>query len=383
MREDQRIQRLFYLLFVLIFWVGSTLVANYFNVDITIAQFFYDSEQGWYLQEENPWIWLYEYGTIPGLLFTLFSLFGIFWSHLAPRRIEWKKPCLIVFLTSVLGAGLLVNAILKENTGKPRPRQIQTFGGPWEYQKTFDLGIPGKGHSFPCGHCTMGYIFVTLIYFRSQIGKIAYLGATLGLFYGLLMSVTRIIQGAHFASDAFWSLGIILMLSNLLSLTISEEPKRVFSTNKTTPLKRILTWSIFSIITLAIVLSFLTRRPFYRTYPQAFVISEQITNIQIHVNQEILHTRVEYKPTQRNWLYFDIHGFGFPTTDYSRTEIIREEETTLHLKYDLQPIGYFSEIEHSARIIIDPKFKNLDIQWLISCNETSNCHSLPTQLAPQ
>ena len=61
-----------------------------------------------------------------------------------------RRYFLLYSLVSIIGAGLFINAFLKEHTGRPRPREIKEFNGNWNYLPAFHFGIPGKGRSFPC-----------------------------------------------------------------------------------------------------------------------------------------------------------------------------------------------------------------------------------------
>jgi membrane-associated PAP2 superfamily phosphatase len=88
---------------------------------------------------------------------------------------------LLYSLTSIVGAGLIVNALLKEYTGRPRPREVVEFGGNWEYRAALELGIPGQGQSFPCGHCTMGFIFASGVMFWNYSPPVAIGSLALGI----------------------------------------------------------------------------------------------------------------------------------------------------------------------------------------------------------
>ena len=122
-----------------------TMLLAWFDVDRRVAAHFYRPGAGWYLAKAPLWRWLYTYGTIPGLLLTIGAL-TVYLAGLYVQQLQrWRKPCLLVVLTTVVAAGLLVNAVLKQYWGRPRPDQTTEFGGKWDYRPIFPPGPPGKG----------------------------------------------------------------------------------------------------------------------------------------------------------------------------------------------------------------------------------------------
>jgi lipid A 4'-phosphatase len=193
------------------------------NLDLRIAQRFY-VDGSWYLAKKQPWRFLYDYGTLPGIMLSIAALLIWLGGYLSPRLAPWRRYCLLVVLTTVLGAGLLVNAVFKPNWGRPRPGQIEAFGGTRPFHPVYLPGIPGQGASFPSGHPTMGFIFTTLFFFRARWRALAYTGSTFGLVAGGLLGMARIVQGGHFLSDVFWSLGMLLLVSIVLYYFVLRIP---------------------------------------------------------------------------------------------------------------------------------------------------------------
>ena len=123
----------------------ATVLLEAFDADRRLASLFFRSGAGWYLAKAPIWVWLHDYGTIPGLVLTLAALTMWLAALYVPRMKAWRKPCLLVVLTTVIGAGLLVNAVLKQYWGRPRPDQTVEFGGKWEYRPILSPGTPGQG----------------------------------------------------------------------------------------------------------------------------------------------------------------------------------------------------------------------------------------------
>jgi lipid A 4'-phosphatase len=86
-----------------------------------------------------------------------------------------------------------------------------------EFKHPFQPGLPGQGESFPSGHASMGFLFITLACFRSCNRGQALFGVAIGVLYGSLIGLGRIVQGAHFFTDILFSLGIISMVAVALN----------------------------------------------------------------------------------------------------------------------------------------------------------------------
>ena len=168
---------------------------------------------------EQPWLFLYRHGNVPGLLIGFFGLF-LFIARLIWKRIgsQWKTGVFLVLLL-IIGPGLIVNAVFKGHWGRPRPVEIVDFGGEQAYRPVWQKGIAGQGKSFPSGHASIGYYLVAPFFFLYPMGRKRWglLFLIMGLVYGTTMGMGRIVQGAHFASDVLWSAGFVYFTGLVLS----------------------------------------------------------------------------------------------------------------------------------------------------------------------
>lgn len=163
------------------------------------------SEKGHFVQ--NGWLqFFFDYGELPAWLFAIASLAIILLCFIDKRLTPWKKPALAFLLAIAVGAGLITNFLLKHFWLRPRPRQLIEFGGfaiyhPFWIRMTETSPEPGR--SFPCGHCTMGFVFfiLCLIGLRMQRKGVFYTGIALTILLGIGLSLLRIVQGGHFVSD--------------------------------------------------------------------------------------------------------------------------------------------------------------------------------------
>ncbi len=193
--------------------VGLTLLFRFTNIDVDIEGRFFDPSKGWVHGEKQPWRFLYEYGTIPAqvVAWASFAVFvGSFWI----RRIKpYRIVAIFLALVMVIGPGLIVNTTFKQRWGRPRPLDLQVFAGEKTYLPVWEKGVAGEGESFPSGHASMGFYWFTPFFFlRRSSRKWAILFLALGLFYGSLMGLGRMIQGSHFFSDVVWAAGFVYLI---------------------------------------------------------------------------------------------------------------------------------------------------------------------------
>lgn len=131
---------------------------------------------------------------------------------------SWRKQTHIrrhfIFLTLclVLGPGVMVNIILKDNSlGRPRPIQIQEFNGKELFAPAFHhAGTCPKNCSFVSGHASIGFFLMALAWIRQRKTWIIY-----GIALGVIIGFFRILQGGHFLSDvifAGWSTYFVYVL---------------------------------------------------------------------------------------------------------------------------------------------------------------------------
>ncbi len=200
-------------------------------LDVSIQRLFYNPEgrlmHAWPLQYLALWKFLYRYGFWPAILVAggafVLLVAGFFRANLARYRVH----CYFLVLVLSLGPGLLVNLVLKEHWGRPRPREIQEFGGRREYLPAAVRGQSGRGKAFPCGHSAIGYYLGVFYFLFRRRGKtVGLLLLALSLLYGTAMGIGRMLAGAHFASDVLWSAWLVFGLAWLIYYFVLQIPRR-------------------------------------------------------------------------------------------------------------------------------------------------------------
>lgn len=326
--------------------IVMTALLDTFDVDRRVSGAFYTSEKGWYLAKAPFWFWLYQYGTIPGLVMTVAALIGYTAGFFRKGLKSWQQPCLIVVLTTILSAGLLVNAVLKQYWGRPRPDQTIEYGGKWQYRPVFPPGTPGKGASFPCGHCTMGFVFLSLgaFYHRNKVFAVS--GAAAGMVMGGLLSAARIVQGAHFLSDTLWSMGLVVMTVTGLCIYLLKEPAA--KPKNMNPRRRM--WIITALFGGILIMTggFLTRRPYYNTMVFPLELASTLKSIRIHMNVDPERVSIQYGKENKDQLQVDAHGFGWLRFDYRMRFHSQLKAGELHIFLNADIHSYFAELNHAV-----------------------------------
>ena len=169
------------------------------------------------------WVLIYHFGTLPGLMLSVLAAVGLGLSFLRTKFVRWRYPCLFLVLLLALGPGFVINLVAKGFGGRPRPDQILEFGGLLQFRYPFQAGLPHKGFSFLCGHCSMGFMFMGLFFLVRGWKRWAWLSG--GLLFGLLQGVGRMVQGAHFASDALLGASVIFTLAAALAPVAAWQPQ--------------------------------------------------------------------------------------------------------------------------------------------------------------
>lgn len=203
------------LMVLILLAVASTWAFREFDIDIKIARWFYrpdDVDGSWPLHRWGIVSPLYDYAfpftVIAGL--SALSVYVIGHFHEYTRR--FRRRALYILLVIVIGPGVVVNLIVKDHWGRPRPVHTLEFGGTETFAPAAKMGN-STDKSFVCGHCSVGYAFFVL-YFLSQNHKVLYFLITLLLAW--TMGFTRMAAGGHYLSDIVWSGYLVFFVAYVL-----------------------------------------------------------------------------------------------------------------------------------------------------------------------
>lgn len=182
------------------------------NLDLNVSQYFYDRD---HFQIIPFWHFFFLYGFWPAWVLAFSALGGFILSYINSSYRSWRLPCIYLIMTFAVGSGLIVNVIFKDHWGRPRPRQVTEFGGQEAFRPYYQPPSADRQnslyHSFPSGHASTGFYFFSLAFlgaiYRSRLTY--YSGLTLAWGLGILLSLSRMIEGGHFLSD---TLGAALIM---------------------------------------------------------------------------------------------------------------------------------------------------------------------------
>lgn len=189
------------------------LLSQFPGLDIQISRLFYDNgfplkDQWWQSclhQGMSYFLWLSMGSVVSVYLFNRLSKRNV-------GGLDGKKVGYL-FLVLILGAGLIVNVILKDNFGRARPRDIEEFGGSRHFTPAFVVSRQcDKNCSFSSGEAAGAFFSLAL---AAALGRRrAMFVAAAG--FGIVISLARVASGAHFFSDTVVSFFVMLILSDVL-----------------------------------------------------------------------------------------------------------------------------------------------------------------------
>lgn len=178
-------------------------------IDLMTANYFYHSDTHQFVSNDIVY-YFYTYGQLPAIFLALVAAMIFLFSYAISSWKQWRSPALVCLLTVILGAGVIVNAVLKDHWGRPRPKQVIEFGGIQQFRPYYSPNFfhqPEPSKSFPCGHCSMGFAFFALAIIGQRLHdkRVFWTGIILAITLGIALSITRIVQGGHFVSDTLMS----------------------------------------------------------------------------------------------------------------------------------------------------------------------------------
>lgn len=119
-----------------------------------------------------------------------------------PRRrlLVPGRAVLLMTATLALGPGILVNAVLKDHWGRPRPEQVLGFGGHDPFVAWWDTrGVCPHNCSFVSGDVSFGtWTLASATLVPPPWRAVAY---TAALAFSTGIAVLRMLQGGHFFTD--------------------------------------------------------------------------------------------------------------------------------------------------------------------------------------
>ena len=191
--------------------------------DLRIEDYFYDPALHAFSLRHSPWIELIGHQLLlalpigVALLALLAALASAQWASLH----RWRTVLWTLF--AALSIGPLLIGVLKQFTAAHCPWDLLRYGGYADYvQNWFAHSRAESGHCLPNAHAGAGFSLVALYFagWASGRPRWRWSGLAIGLAAGLIFSLVRSAQGAHFASHSVWSALIDWSVASLVFMPL-------------------------------------------------------------------------------------------------------------------------------------------------------------------
>ena len=200
------------------------------GTDLAVSDLFYGERGGFWLRRSDILSFLRSTNDALITLAVVVLIASLVVKLARPEKPSPIPPNTIVFLLStlVLGPLLLVNVFLKNTWGRPRPVQVDLFGGDAPYVEVWRItDWCDRNCSFVSGEASsaMWLVAVALV-----LPKAVRVPATVAaIVYALLLSLNRIAFGGHFLSDVVIALGLTLLVIAVMHRVVIERPPKWLS----------------------------------------------------------------------------------------------------------------------------------------------------------
>lgn len=141
-----------------------------------------------------------------GLLLPRFLVIGLvlslLWALVRPAKRMLIAPKVVLYLVSlmIVGPGIVTNLIFKNNWGRPRPHQVDLFGGDFSFVLPGSLSDACQSNcSFFSGEASAAFWLVAVALVVPIAWRHVWLGAMVPLAF--VISLLRVMFGGHFLSD--------------------------------------------------------------------------------------------------------------------------------------------------------------------------------------
>jgi lipid A 4'-phosphatase len=332
------------------FWIPvaimfvTAIIFNLFDLDLRIQSYYY--QDGWRL--DHLW-WvrlLYRYANIPALLISVGALMLYLYSYRQQSSyLKYRKMALFLSLAMIIGPGIIVNSIFKDNWGRPRPREIELYGGRYAYEAPLNIDPESPGKSFPCGHATVGfYFFAPALLFAIKKRQFYFFITCFAIVFGTVIGWVRVIQGGHFVSDVIFAGGMVYLSSYVLwkLMKLDVQPYHQVRHRHARLKKWQLALVILGIIFLILGVSLATP---YTTKQGLSTLTDGDYKLHITLSK----ANVELSFSDSLYVSNNVYAFGFPG---SKARLKRAQIDDL-LSFEQQRKGYFSEFSADIQIVID------------------------------
>lgn len=181
------------------------------TLDLYLSGLFFNPEIGKFALSRHP-VARFLNDVIEGIAVSLclFVVIGLAVTKLTKNSFLQisHRQFIFIFCTVALAPGLLVNGVFKNFWGRARPRYLTEFGGSLDFSPAWVISDQCANNcSFVSGDAAMAFSLFALALCLPSRRRI---WPALAVFLGSVISLSRFVQGAHFASDVIFA-GLITL----------------------------------------------------------------------------------------------------------------------------------------------------------------------------
>lgn len=178
------------------------------KLDFALAELFYEPGQG-FIGRHSFWLEdiLHDRAKQAVIVLGVMAIIGFVLSLLPTRLRTVRRP--LGYLVLALALSTAIVTPLKALTGVHCPWSLSEFGGTETHTALLSERAPTDkpGRCWPGGHASSGFSLLALFFaLRDQRPRAARIALAVALGLGLVFSLGRMMQGAHFLSHNLWTL---------------------------------------------------------------------------------------------------------------------------------------------------------------------------------
>lgn len=181
--------------------------------DLWFTGLFYSPDGGFFLTQEPVLQTLRRLNGIIIPLIVVWLVVQLVIKLARPEHPSYVRPNVALFLitTLILGPGIVVNVILKNNWGRPRPHMVEQFGGSEPYVQVWRItDYCARNCSFVSGEASSTIWLMAVVLVAPKHWRVPL--AVIVMVYAFLLSLNRVAFGGHFLSDVLISWGLTLLI---------------------------------------------------------------------------------------------------------------------------------------------------------------------------
>ncbi len=192
---------------LVVFGLLGMLFVAFPQIDLSVSGLFYRGDGQWVLHRTSSWLYL-PYKGLPRAGQALIALLLLLLLLSFVRRFPALKArrAVLGFLLAggLLGPVLLVDATLKEHSGRARPVKVEQFAGTQKFTPAFIPADQCQANcSFVSGHVATAAFIMAFGWLGAPAVRRRWLLASIG--FAALLALARMAPGGHFLSDTIFA----------------------------------------------------------------------------------------------------------------------------------------------------------------------------------